>query len=187
MTISLDFDGVINAYSRGWNGGVIDPEPMPGMVAGVRELLATGEPVFVLTARRDTDAVVTWLESHGLPAMAWLPDTECRPDHDHFWNVSQLLLVTNRKYPARVYVDDRALLFTDWPTTVARIKAQPIDGSVVDPVAAIRHTLLAIHVRDEQGFCTVCVGDYDAYDDAYEWYRWPCPTLGVVGVEGSES
>jgi hypothetical protein len=38
-----------------------------------------------------------------------------------FWNGRGQLLVTNRKLPANAYVDDRAVRFTDWPSTMQQL------------------------------------------------------------------
>src|SRR5690606_42044179 len=38
-TVAVDFDGVIHAYSRGWQDGSIYDEPVPGAVDGLRQLM----------------------------------------------------------------------------------------------------------------------------------------------------
>jgi hypothetical protein len=175
MTVALDFDGVIHGYSHGWQGGDIYDPPVPGAIEALRSLLGR-EPVFILTARTNRFAVVSWLVGHGVPATWFVNDANA----GLFWESRTEVLVTNRKLPARLYVDDRALLFTDWPTTVSRINAQPVHGPVVDPVAAIETRLRAIHVKNEMGFCAVCVGPYDPYDRQYPPFLWPCPTLQAL-------
>lgn len=98
-TIGLDFDGVLHAYGRGWQGGEIYDEPLDGAADSVRVLQAMGFSVVVCTAREDTAAVERWLAKHGFPRV----------------------LVTNQKPPAWLYPDDRGWRFTDWPSTMQAI------------------------------------------------------------------
>ncbi|MFE0036807.1 hypothetical protein [Streptomyces sp. NPDC059015] len=105
MTIAVDFDGVIHAYSKGWHDGTIYDEPLPGALEGLRELLAS-DSVFIFTTR-DVSQVATWLLERGFSV---------RLGHDGpFWNERDRLLITNRKLAATAYLDDRAVRFTDWP------------------------------------------------------------------------
>lgn len=106
MTIAIDFDGVMHGYSRGWQGGKIYDPPMPGTAEAVRTIMEV-EAVFVFTARDDLHAVVDWIQRQlSIPAIADSPVSTRT-----FWNDKDLLLVTNRKYPARKYLDDRGVTF----------------------------------------------------------------------------
>lgn len=186
MTIAVDLDGVVHGYSRGWRGGELYDLPVPGAIEALKHLIKT-EPTFIFTARRDTEAVARWLWSHGVPAV------ESRHDDDNvdFWTKTGVLLVTNRKLPARLYVDDRALLFTgDWDVTLARIASQPIGGPVVDPLAATYAVVRELHQRDALGFCGTCFGAFDVDDaDGNEYARspWPCPTLRAFSPVGDDT
>ncbi|MCM8548931.1 hypothetical protein [Streptomyces sp. STCH 565 A] len=105
MTIAVDFDGVIHAYSKGWHDGTIYDPPMPGALDGLRQLMKQ-HAVFVLTTR-DISQVGSWLLER---------DFSVRLGHDGpFWNERGRLLVTNRKLAATAYLDDRAVRFTTWP------------------------------------------------------------------------
>lgn len=115
MTVAIDFDGVVHRYSRGWQDGSIYDPPVPGALEGLRELMK-GEAVFIFTAR-DVSAVSSWLLRHGF---------SIRNGYDgQFWNERGVLLVTNRKFPARAYLDDRAVVFTSWPQALADLA---VDG-----------------------------------------------------------
>lgn len=104
MTIAVDFDGVVHKYGKGWQDGSIYDGPMPGALQGLRQLMER-EPVFIFTARRVED-VASWLLDRGLSVRVGFDGP--------FWNTPGRLLVTNRKLPARAYLDDRAVLFVDW-------------------------------------------------------------------------
>jgi len=106
MTVALDFDGVMHGYSRGWQGGVIYDPPVPGTAQAVQTIM-DAEATFVQTARENLHDVVEWIERElGIPAIADSPVTART-----FWNDRGILLVTNKKYPARAYLDDRAVYF----------------------------------------------------------------------------
>lgn len=110
-TIAVDFDKVVHRYSRGWADGSIYDPPLPGALAGLRDLMGYGA-VFIFTAR-DPHQVVPWLTGYGFDAVADSPVTARA-----FWSTRGRLLVTSRKYPALVYLDDRAVRFTSWATAL---------------------------------------------------------------------
>ncbi|MFJ8054928.1 hypothetical protein [Streptomyces sp. NPDC096142] len=132
MTIAVDFDGVIHAYSRGWGDGSIYDPPMPGALDGLRALLDQ-DTVFIFTAR-EPEQVAEWLIAHGFEAV--IDQESCERCHGQFtnevpcpackgsglvtfWNQRGVLLVTNRKLPANAYLDDRAVRFVDWDQALA--------------------------------------------------------------------
>jgi hypothetical protein len=87
--VCIDLNGVLDTYA-GWQGEVTWHPPRPGARAFLQALRARGFEVVVLTVRRPEDAW-QWLETHDLAA--YVSD------------------VTDRKPPAFVYIDDRALCF----------------------------------------------------------------------------
>lgn len=106
MTVALDFDGVIHSYERGWQGGRIYGTVIPGAAEGIRTIM-DAEAAFVFTAREDLAAVAQWIEKE-----TGIPTRVDDPYEAHtFWNDREVLLVTNRKLPARVYLDDRGVTF----------------------------------------------------------------------------
>lgn len=117
-TVAVDFDGVIHAYTKGWGDGTIYDGPMPGALAALHELMQR-YAVVVFTAR-EPEAVKPWLEQFGFDvALDGHPDVQ-------FWNRIGQILVTNRKLPALVYIDDRGIRFETWDQTLADLEA--IDG-----------------------------------------------------------
>jgi len=99
-TVCVDLDGVLNQYS-GWKGeDHIDP-PRPGAERFLRELAKRSRVVILTT--RDREAVWEWLEEHGLAR--WVAE------------------VTDRKPPAVVYIDDRAVCFRgDFEETLREVE-----------------------------------------------------------------
>ncbi|MEV3986620.1 hypothetical protein [Nonomuraea sp. NPDC049758] len=106
-TVAVDFDRVVHRYSRGWADGTIYDPPMDGALDGLRTLMEHYS-VFIHTSRTPAD-VADWLAAHEL-LVATDPSDDLR-----FWVERGVLLVTNRKLPASVYLDDRAVRFTSWP------------------------------------------------------------------------
>jgi hypothetical protein len=129
MTIAIDFDGVIHAYSKGWHDGTIYDPPLPGAIEGLHALMEQ-HAVFIFTTR-EPEQVMPWLESHGFDVTIddrcgncpnGIPSicTDCKGSGLlTFWNHQGQLLVTNRKLAATAYLDDRAVRFTDWDQALA--------------------------------------------------------------------
>lgn len=115
-TIGVDFDGVVHAYSKGWQNGSIYDEPLPGALDSLRSLMSTYS-VFIHTARTDLESVAEWLqEQSGIPCVA---DPGC--DHG-FWTDQSKILVTSRKVAAIAYIDDRAIRFDSWAQALAELQ-----------------------------------------------------------------
>jgi hypothetical protein len=106
LTIAVDFDGVIHAYSRGWQDGTPYDEPIPGAFDALRGLMKN-YAVFVHTTR-DPATILAWFAEHS--------DIPCKVDYGgrEFWNEQGTLLISQHKYPAIAYIDDRAIRFENW-------------------------------------------------------------------------
>lgn len=87
-TVCLDFDGVMNTYD-GWKGERELFEPRPGLRDFLEQLKAIPVRVVVHSTRR-SGLIVDWLRVHDL---------------DH------LIDDVDKKPPAIVYIDDRAMPF----------------------------------------------------------------------------
>lgn len=111
MTIAVDFDGVIHAYSKGWHDGTIYDPPLPGALDGLRVLMEQ-HAVFIFTTR-ESGQVTEWLIGHGFDAITDNPGVRV------FWDQRGRLLVTNQKLAATAYLDDRAVRFENWEQALA--------------------------------------------------------------------
>ncbi|MBE0597997.1 MAG: hypothetical protein IH614_12075 [Desulfuromonadales bacterium] len=88
--VCVDLDGVLNTYD-GWRGPEFFHGVRPGAADFLRQLNAAGFAVVIFTVRYNP-WVETWLAEHGLAPL--------------------VSAVTDRKPPAHVYLDDRAVCFT---------------------------------------------------------------------------
>lgn len=96
--VVLDFDGVIHSYVSGWQGaGVVPDPPVPLIDEEIKRIRAAGYRVVVVSTRCATaegmSAVRRYLQENGI----------------------EVDDVAAEKPPAKVYVDDRALLFDGNP------------------------------------------------------------------------
>jgi hypothetical protein len=103
LIIALDFDSVLHQYSK-WTGPTPEEPPVAGAQEFVRSLVDDGFEVVVFSHRAATTAgkegIIEWLVEYGFPAMD----------------------VSDRKPPAEVFVDDRAVRFEgDFDATYAFI------------------------------------------------------------------
>lgn len=160
MTIGVDFDGVIHAYTRGWADGTIYDPPVTGSLEGLRALMSE-HAVFVFTTR-DAAQVMLWLTEQGFT---------CRADTgDTFWNTRGILLVTNRKLAATAYVDDRAIRFQNWIQTLADINDGATPGVMLPSereiwaaaCRAVAHKIRTTNLPDGDGFV-------DMFDNGTQW------------------
>jgi hypothetical protein len=98
--ISVDFDGVVNAYTRGWNDGKLDEEPVHGAADALKRLVDSGYTVVIFTARLEhqpREMIEDWLWKNGIDYGTHYHD------------------ITDRKVAAIAYIDDRGIRFTNWP------------------------------------------------------------------------
>lgn len=95
LTVAVDFDGVIHSYTSGWKGAANLPDPpVEGAIAWLNKLDKRFS-VAILTTRAQTqeavDAIEDYLIEHGYKG--------------------SMPLITDRKIPALMYVDDRGWRF----------------------------------------------------------------------------
>jgi len=88
--ICIDLDGVIADYSKGWQGDEYFGDPIPGAKEALQKIKDKGFNIVIWTARKKKDLVKQYLNLNEIP----------------FNSISE-----NGKPPAKVYIDDRAILF----------------------------------------------------------------------------
>lgn len=104
-TISIDFDGVIHKYSKGFQGldNAYDP-PMEGAIESIEKLYDEGYTLKILSSR-PKEVIYPWLEKYGLS--------------------KYIKEVSNHKFPATVYIDDRGMLFENWNQCLVELQSHP--------------------------------------------------------------
>jgi hypothetical protein len=120
-TVAIDFDGVIHAYSRGWQDGSIYDEPVSGWLDALGSLMRQ-YAVFVHTSRNPRQ-VARWIEQrsgYGIECTTRIDPL--RPWRRRFWNEQGVLLVTRLKLPAVAYIDDRGIRFENWDQALAALE-----------------------------------------------------------------
>lgn len=126
-TIAIDFDGVIHDYTEGWKDGEIYGKPVDGAFSGIVSLIEAGFGVYIHSAR-DPNQIIEWfIDMHPPFHSALIRDSDkfWDPDTD-IWVGNPVLPyivgISNRKLPALVYLDDRAIRFTNWDEACLQIK-----------------------------------------------------------------
>jgi phosphoglycolate phosphatase-like HAD superfamily hydrolase len=92
--LQIDFDNVIHRARWGFQKGEIYDEPSEGAEFTLNKLHDQGYELVILTSRPESDYpnIEAWLGKYNFPPMR----------------------ITNRKEPARAYIDNRAIRFTNW-------------------------------------------------------------------------
>lgn len=126
-TICIDFDGVIHAYSKGWDNGDTYDFPLPHSLETIELALDAGFRVIILSTRSPRQ-VKAWFDrivygdyQFTMSGIKVPFKYRIVPFWKKFWNVDGVVGITNRKLPATIYLDDRAICFNgDWPSAFAK-------------------------------------------------------------------
>jgi len=117
--IAIDFDGVIHKYSKGWQDGTIYDEPFEGWDSAIYNIQNAGYSVFIFSTR-SAEQIVEWYNNLTKNREVMF-NMKKIPDDILFWNERSIVGVTNKKLPAVAYIDDRAILFTNWDDIVKKV------------------------------------------------------------------
>ncbi len=104
--ICIDFDGVIHRYSKGWQDGSIYDPPMEGARDQMEKMVKNGYKLVIFTTRLNPEVNEdTNLEKNKMTK--WLSENGFELNK-HYHDITAV------KPNALVYIDDRALRFTNW-------------------------------------------------------------------------
>lgn len=104
--IAFDFDGVIHDLSDGWKNGEIYGAINQDVIETIRELNKMRIPVFIFSTRAPNQ-IVEALNDRDLGLKF-----KTIPSEVFFFNNLDYIGVTQRKLPAQLYIDDRAIKYT---------------------------------------------------------------------------
>lgn len=105
-TIAIDFDGVIHDYLDGWRDGEIYGLLTSGAVEAIEVLLKRNYAVFIHSSKH-SQQILECLKRQE----TWTFPTEIIAPDRRFWDIPDIVGITDRKVPAFIYVDDRAYKF----------------------------------------------------------------------------
>ncbi len=106
-SIAIDFDGVINPYTKGWQGAGVFEDPSQECIVAIKKLHAN-YAIIIHTAREQTefDSIREYLLKHDV-------------EHDELFEAKG----PRAKPVADVYLDDRAVAFSgNWDAAILKIE-----------------------------------------------------------------
>lgn len=106
--ISIDFDGVIHDFSKGWHDGTCYGEPIPGALEAIK-LLSKKYKIIIFTAKAKPNRPLVNEKTGKQLVEEWLVK----------FKVSEYVSeVTSEKPRARIYIDDKGYRFRNWEDTI---------------------------------------------------------------------
>lgn len=117
--LSIDFDGVIHNFDKGYYDGTCYGDPLPGSLEALRTL-SKNYRIIIFTAKAKPsrplvngmtgiELVAGWLERHGV--------LDCVAE------------ITAEKPRAFLYIDDNAYRFNNWVDTLSFVRSEFEDQS----------------------------------------------------------
>jgi ribonucleotide monophosphatase NagD (HAD superfamily) len=110
--LAIDFDGVIHKNSKGFHDGTVYDEPIEEAYDAL-ENLSKQYNLIIFSAKARTDRPLINNKTGVELIWEWLEK----------YNMKQFISeVVSEKPRALYYIDDKAIHFTDWKTTLSKIK-----------------------------------------------------------------
>ena len=106
--ISIDFDGVIHDWNKGWHDGTCYGEPIEGALEAVK-LLSEKYRIIIFTAKCKPDRPLVNGKTGKQLVLEWLKK------YDLLDYISE---VTHEKPRAMIYIDDKGYRFQSWNNTI---------------------------------------------------------------------
>ena len=106
--ISIDFDGVIHDWNKGWHDGTCYGEPIEGALEAVK-LLSEKYRIIIFTAKCKPDRPLVNGKTGKQLVLEWLKK------YDLLDYISE---VTHEKPRAMIYIDDKGYRFKTWQETL---------------------------------------------------------------------
>ena len=96
--ICVDFDGVIHSFHKGWHDGSLYGHLIENANKEINRLQKKGFEIIILTTRTNFEEIKEWLSDY---------------------NIKNVEVTNIKPKSAFVFVDDRAIRFTNW-TDIAK-------------------------------------------------------------------
>ena len=111
-TICIDFDGVLHKNSKGYYDGTIYDEPLPKTKEAL-EFLSKKYWLIICTCKASSDRPLVFGKTGIALIWEWL----------HKYDLAQhILMVTDKKPRALIYIDDNGFRFENWNDTLKFIE-----------------------------------------------------------------
>jgi len=110
--ISIDFDGVIHYWNKGWYEGTCYGKPIKGALEAVK-LLSEKYRIIIFTAKCKPDRPLVNGKTGKQLVLEWLKKYDL---------LDYIFEVTHEKPRAQIYIDDRGYHFTDWKNTLNHMR-----------------------------------------------------------------
>ena len=137
---AIDLDGPLHWYRKGYQDGALYDPPTPGALFAIRSLMTTFEYDIEIYTARDTPEqwaeACQWLARHW--RVEWPEDDAHAVTHGESKYVllhlnkpplaPDKVYISNVKPKAHIYIDDRAIRFTDWMQTMWDLDQIKNDG-----------------------------------------------------------
>ena len=111
--VAVDFDGVINPYTKGWQGKSVFEKPSNACHQELKKLKEAGWIICINTCRSEEANLKVYLLEHKIPF-----------DHINYSPRNDIQGLSGTKLAADVYIDDKNITFDgNWNNMAERVMA----------------------------------------------------------------